>query len=243
MKDILDTASYYIKKQAGQTTSSGVTLSVTRDTTDDAMFPSTGSKNSASVEYTGGPLLGDVSFTRYGLTSSWFFPLPLDTVFGVRGRIGYMKGNEGKEVPIYERYYLGGINSLRGLREVGPRDPATGDVIGGLTMLNFNVEYVFPLIKNAGMKGVVFFDTGNTWESGLSPRRYAENGRRGHPLVLADRSPPSGMGVCPRPEGRRIPQPLGIHDRDVHVEKGGGSSDFPVHGIGTNKVASGKGNG
>ncbi|MDP1991263.1 MAG: outer membrane protein assembly factor BamA [Syntrophales bacterium] len=166
VNDVLDTASYYIKKQAGETTSSGVTLSVTRDSTDDVIFPSTGSKNSASVEHTGGILLGDVSYTRYGMTSAWFFPLPLDTVLGVRGRIGYMQPNEGKEVPIFERYYLGGINSLRGLREVGPRDPVTGDVIGGLTMLNFNVEYVFPLIKNAGMKGLVFFDTGNSWESG-----------------------------------------------------------------------------
>jgi outer membrane protein insertion porin family len=163
---VLDTASYYIKKQAGETTSSGVTLSVTRDSTDDAMFPSTGSKNSVSVEHTGGILLGDVSYTRYGMTSAWFLPLPLDTVLGARGKIGYMQPNEGKEVPIFERYYLGGISSLRGLREVGPRDPLTGDVIGGLTMLNFNIEYIFPLIKNAGMKGLVFFDTGNSWESG-----------------------------------------------------------------------------
>ncbi len=169
VKDILPTASSYIIKQAGQTTSSGVTLSITRDSTDDIIFPSTGSKNTGSLEYTGGPLLGDVSFTRYGATSAWFFPLPLDTVFAVRGKIGYMQPNEGKEVPIYERYYLGGINSLRGLREVGPKDPATGDVIGGLTMLNFNIEYIFPLIKNAGMKGIIFFDTGNTWESGYHP--------------------------------------------------------------------------
>ena len=166
VKDVKDSASFFIRRQAGETTSSGVTLTMTRDTTDDTMLPTRGSKNSASAEYTGGPLMGDVSYTRYGVSSSWFFPLPLDTVFGVRGRAGYMQPNEGKEVPIYERYYLGGISSLRGLREVGPTDPVTGDVIGGLTMLNFNFEYVFPLIKNAGMKGVVFFDTGNTWESG-----------------------------------------------------------------------------
>jgi outer membrane protein insertion porin family len=165
VKDILDTASYYTKKQAGETVSSGVTLTLTRDTTNDVIFPSAGSKNSASVEYTGGPLMGDVSYVRYGATSAWFFPLPLDTVIGVRGRIGTIRSREGKEVPIYERYYLGGINSLRGLREVGPTDPATGDVIGGLTMLNFNVDYIFPLIKNVGMKGVLFFDTGNAWES------------------------------------------------------------------------------
>ncbi len=169
VKEILDTASFYIKKQAGKTTSSGVSFTVTRDSTDDLMFPTTGSKNTVSLEYTGGPLMGNVSYTRYGANSSWFFPLPLDTTFGVRGRIGYMTANEGKEIPIFERYYLGGINSLRGLRQVGPKDPATGDVIGGLMSLQFNIEYVFPLIKNAGMKGVVFFDTGNTWESGYHP--------------------------------------------------------------------------
>lgn len=166
VKDILDTASPYIKRQAGKTTSSGVSFNLTRDSTDDAMFPSTGSKNTVTLEYTGGPLQGDVSYTRYGAVSAWFFPLPLDTVFGIRGKIGYMTANEGKDVPVYERYYLGGINTLRGLREVGPKDPATGTVIGGLTMLNFNVEYIFPLIKNAGMKGVAFFDSGNAWESG-----------------------------------------------------------------------------
>ena len=166
VRDILETASIYTKEQAGETTSSGVTLTLTRDSTDDPMFPSTGSKNSGSVEYTGGPLMGDVSFTRYGLSSTWFFPLPLDTVIGVRGQIGAINGNEGKAVPIYERYYLGGIGSLRGLRSVGPTDPVTGEVIGGLTMLTFNVDYIFPLMKSAGLKGVLFFDTGNSWESG-----------------------------------------------------------------------------
>jgi outer membrane protein insertion porin family len=166
VKEIKDTASIYIKEQEGETMSSGVTLTLTRDSTDDVIFPSNGSKNSFSVEYTGGFLMGDVSYTRYGLNSAWFLPLPLDTVIGVRGRMGLIEGNEGKEVPIFERYYLGGMNSLRGLREVGPIDPSSGDVIGGLTMLNFNIEFLFPLIKNAGMKGVLFFDTGNAWETG-----------------------------------------------------------------------------
>ena len=169
VKDVLETASFYTKKQAGKTASSGLTFTLTRDSTDDVMFPTTGSKNSASVEYTGGPLQGDVSYTRTGVTSTWFFPLPLDTVIGLRGRLGAIKGNAGKEVPIYERYYLGGIDSLRGLRSVGPVDPATGEVIGGATMLNFNVDYTFPLIKKAGMKVVVFFDTGNAWDSGYHP--------------------------------------------------------------------------
>lgn len=161
-----DYASIYVKEQEGVTTSSMMSLSLARDTTDDIFFPSRGSKNSASVEYTGGFLGGDTSYTKYGVSSAWYFPLPFDTVFSVRGRAGYLEGHEGKDVPIYERYYLGGINTLRGLRDVGPVDPATGDFIGGLTMMNFNVEFLFPLFKEVGMRGVIFYDTGNTWVKG-----------------------------------------------------------------------------
>ncbi len=49
------------------------------------------------------------------------------------------------EYPFIERYVLGGINSLRGFRYVGPTNPGTEDVIGGTTMLVFNFELVFPL--------------------------------------------------------------------------------------------------
>jgi len=42
-------------------------------------------------------------------------------------------------------------------------NPGTNDVIGGTTMLTFSAEVVFPLIKDAGMKGVIFYDAGNTW--------------------------------------------------------------------------------
>ena len=164
--DMDEYASYYIREQEGKTTSSGITTTLVRDTTNDIMFPSTGSKNRISIEYTGGLLQGDASFTKYTGASTWFFPLPFDTVFSIRGRAGFMHKNEDKKIPIYERFYLGGINSLRGLRDVGPEDPETGDPIGGETMACFNVEFVFPLIKDAGMKGVVFYDTGNAWDHG-----------------------------------------------------------------------------
>lgn len=165
VKDIATNASNYIKRQEGTLTSSGVTLTLIRDTKDDYIFPSKGSKNNVSVEHTGTIFQGDTSFTKYTAGSSWFFPLPLDSVFGVRGRMGYIQANEGKEIPVYERFLLGGMNSLRGLRDVGPVDEV-GDPIGGETMLNFTAEVVFPLLKDAGIKGVVFFDTGNAWNSG-----------------------------------------------------------------------------
>ena len=159
-------ASSYIRQQEGNATTSSVGFTLSRDTTDDDFFPTTGSKNAATILQAGWLLGGTASFTKYTGTTSWFFPLPLETVFDIRGRIGYLQANEGKPLPVYERYYLGGINSLRGLRDIGPRDPVTGDLIGGTTMLSFSADYVFPLIKNAGMKGVVFYDTGNAWETG-----------------------------------------------------------------------------
>jgi outer membrane protein insertion porin family len=166
VKDVQDNASSTVKKQAGVTLTSGVTVSLVRETTDDYIFPTRGSKNSGSVEHTGGVLQGDVSYTKYTAASAWYFPIFADNVFAVRAKFGYLQGHGDKDIPVYTRFYVGGIGSLRGLRNVGPVDPTTGDVIGGTTMMLYTAEYIFPLIKNAGMKGVFFFDTGNTWESG-----------------------------------------------------------------------------
>jgi len=166
VQNISTYASSYIQQQAGTSLTSSAGFTLSRDTTDDNFFPTTGSKNAGTILQAGGPLGGNTSFTKYTGTTAWFFPLPLETVFDIRGRIGYLQPNQDKQLPVYERYYLGGIGTLRGLRDVGPRDPITGDLIGGTTMLCFNADYVFPLIKNAGMKGVVFYDTGNAWDGG-----------------------------------------------------------------------------
>jgi outer membrane protein insertion porin family len=47
---------------------------------------------------------------------------------------------------------------------LGIRGSGTSDALGGTSMLIFNFELIFPIIKSAGMKGVVFYDTGNTWD-------------------------------------------------------------------------------
>ncbi len=66
-------------------------------------------------------------------------------------------------VPIYERFYAGGANTIRGYRErkVGPRDPTSNVPIGGEAILIFNAEYTLPIVKN--LKGAVFYDVGNVW--------------------------------------------------------------------------------
>lgn len=172
IKNVDDDASILIKYQEGKRTTSAVTLTLGRDTRDDLMFPTKGTNSTISVMYAG--LGGDVKLIKYSASANAYFPLFWDIVFVTKARIGYIQNLGSNDssipiyeshIPIYERYVLGGINSLRGMRYVGPYYGGTSDVIGGTTMMVFNVELVFPLIKNAGMKGVVFYDAGNTWNN------------------------------------------------------------------------------
>jgi outer membrane protein insertion porin family len=63
------------------------------------------------------------------------------------------------DVPIFDRYFLGGANTLRGFsfRKVGPKD-GNGEPIGGNVFYNATAEYTFPIIER--VRGAVFFDIG-----------------------------------------------------------------------------------
>ncbi|MBW6519766.1 MAG: outer membrane protein assembly factor BamA [Desulfoarculaceae bacterium] len=139
---------------------SAVKLALVRDTRDRITLPSKGSQNQISVKYAGGPFAGDAEFTKVEASSAWFFPLPWTTVFHVKGTAGQIWENETDRLPVYERFYLGGMNSIRGF-EYGKASPMVNDVrIGGDKMWYGNFEYIFPLMKEAGLHGVVFFDIG-----------------------------------------------------------------------------------
>jgi len=92
-----------------------------------------------------------------------------DTTFTARGVIGYVKGFGGKEIPVYERFYLGGINTIRGFRtrSIGPKDTATNEVIGGDKEVFANFEYIFPLVEAQRVKGLIFFDAGNAYDTNI----------------------------------------------------------------------------
>lgn len=157
-------ASIVIKEQEGTNTTSRITPYLVRDSRDNYLDPSKGSRNSIYLTYAG--IGGTNNFVKSEIDSAWFFPLG-KTAFMLRGRLGYASGIWGKELPLYERFYIGGIYTIRGLGwgEAGPRDPKTGDPIGGTTELIFNLEYIFPIVSELRLKGVVFFDTGNSYDS------------------------------------------------------------------------------
>jgi len=124
---------------------------------------------SGSVEFAGGPLGGTTDYVKYEGSASKHFPLIWDTAFSLRGVVGYVDSFGGEEVPLYERFFLGGINTLRGFetRAVGPRDPLTGEAIGGTTEAVLNVEYIFPILAEQNVRGVIFYDTGNAYDGSI----------------------------------------------------------------------------
>lgn len=162
--DIKAGASTIVFDQKGTRSTSSITPSIIRDSRDNYLDPSKGSRNALSVTFAG--LGGNNDFIKTAADSAWYFPIWRESSVMLRGRIGYAKGIFNKTLPLYERFYVGGISTLRGIGFglAGPKDPATGEAIGGTTELLFNTEYIFPILTDMKLKGVVFFDAGNSYE-------------------------------------------------------------------------------
>lgn len=158
-------ASSVITQSAGWHWSSAVYAQIDRDTVDSATKPTKGTKNTLSFEYAGGIVGGDDAYVKPMFTSNIFYPLPFDSVFHWRGQVGTLFPNAGGDIPVYERFYLGGINNVRGyeLDKISPRDPWTHERIGGKAEFFTNFETIFPISKSNGLYGVAFFDAGNSW--------------------------------------------------------------------------------
>lgn len=151
-----------------------VRLALSKDTRNRFADASKGWLTTYTIKHAGGVLGGDSSFTRYEASSSWYYPLKWDTVFHVKGAIGYVAENEGGKLPVYEKFYLGGLNTIRGFEggKISPlelnQDGSTYSRIGGEKMWYGNLEWIFPIAKDIGLKGVAFFDTGNVYTESKS---------------------------------------------------------------------------
>jgi outer membrane protein insertion porin family len=157
-------------------TTSAISASLTSNTTDYRIDPSSGMIDSLSIEFAG--LGGTNRYLKYLTEHTLFYPVGFGTVASLRGTFGLIQ-KIGRDIPLDERFYLGGISSLRGYsgRTVCPviSNTVTTTDIGGIGNSNLNrvylggeveavvnLEYTFPLLKEAGLKGVVFLDAGNS---------------------------------------------------------------------------------
>jgi outer membrane protein insertion porin family len=171
IKDLEATAPFLVRRQAeesgGVSTTSALIFSLSRDTRDSFTEPTRGLRAAASFQYAGGFLDADNNFIKTSLELSQYWPLWWKLVGHVRGSIAYGEAfGDTPVLPVQERFFLGGINTIRGFRNftVSPTDPVTGGLTGGNKAFFFNNEILFPLYEPLKLRGVVFFDVGNAFD-------------------------------------------------------------------------------
>ena len=156
------------------------------DTRDNRLFPSSGVFLQASTEFASSIFGSEIEFLRHRFTGRFYYPLGGNTgqpgsgfVLKLNTEFGMITSPHAEGVPIFARFFLGGILDVRGyrLRTIGPRLPlnASLDVnappipnganIGGNLEAYSNLELEFPIIDKVGIRGVVFFDSGNAWNT------------------------------------------------------------------------------
>ncbi len=174
--NVASDASIYIIDQQGKRTTSSIALTPSIDTRDDFFNPRRGGRHSFSIQDAGGFLGGDNYFVKVLGQTSWFFPLPLRTTLNLRGQAGFIAPYSGKALPIYEKFFVGGINTVRGFEygKAGPIDTPTGDPLGAKKMVVFNLDWIFPLSREIGLQGALFFDIGKGFDkfSDITPLRF-----------------------------------------------------------------------
>jgi outer membrane protein insertion porin family len=159
----------------------GITSSLrpglTYDTRNNALFPSAGIYLQGSVEFAATALGSDNEFVRYRATGRFYYPVTDKIVLKLNTEAGVVTSPNQAGVPIFARFFLGGILDVRGfpLRSIGARLPLKesldenaaaimdGANIGGNLMYYQNLELEFPIIDKVGIRGVVFTDLGNAW--------------------------------------------------------------------------------
>ncbi len=173
-------APVFIKALAGEQTVSKVGLTLSRDTRDRFVNTTSGNRAELTAEVAGGPFGADVDYYRLEARGSQFFKLAetQNQVLGLVARLGAIDSyGASKSVPFYDRYFLGGPYTLRGFdyRDVGPKDAATGEPLGGKSYGLFSAEYSFDIVDP--LRLALFYDAGfvNSRAYDFGTSRYNAN--------------------------------------------------------------------
>ena len=169
-------------------TVSKVGLTLLRDTRNSLMFTRSGNRTTLLSELAG--IGGDVNYLKLEARTAQFIPTfdKYDQTLSIIGRIGTASPyGDSDDIPFYDRFYLGGPDSLRGFehRDVGPRDNDDEDeAIGGDSYGMVSFEYGFRLAEPLGL--VAFYDWGfvNENDYDFSPSDYASNWGVGARIIL-----------------------------------------------------------
>ena len=157
----------YTDVDEGRYVTSSVTTSLRYDSRNSAFNPTRGSEHSISVEYAGDWLGGEIDFTKYIVETGWYHTLFWKFTGFLHGKAGFLDDRSRDDIEIdYERFYLGGINSVRGYdwQDINATPEGETEERGGEKFVQFNAEVTFPIIEEMKLVGVVFYDAGDAYE-------------------------------------------------------------------------------
>jgi outer membrane protein insertion porin family len=193
--------------QLGNQSTTGFRTSFSRDTRDYNQDPRTGWRGTVGFDLGTAYLGGSNNFYKYYLDVVKYTPLPFDTRVAIRVRYGEAVGIEGHPIPLTERYFVGGINTMRGF-VFGRAGPVTtsNSLLGATKQLIFNNDFIFTISSEAKLNGVIFFDYGKGFNNDepLSSKLRATAGLEGRwispfgPLRAA-----YGINLDPNPGERK----------------------------------------
>jgi outer membrane protein insertion porin family len=170
---------FQITQFKGYSQTSEIIPTIRRFTVNNPVDPRSGSTQSLTVQIAG---LGGSNYFIKGLAHTRFFWSYIDSpvwgnwVYSLGADFGIgtnLKGGTGGELPLFERYFPGGIDSVRGYEQnrLGPRvtifnqfgQPVAFEEVGGSKELLLSTETTFPILEALGLRGVVFLDAGNSF--------------------------------------------------------------------------------
>jgi outer membrane protein insertion porin family len=169
-----------VKDEEGTNLQSSVTPSLSRNTLNHAFDPTGGSRQIFQAEIAG--LGGDVEFVKLDASGRWYWPVfkipggSRNLLYSLGASIGYgwgESGRSGEDLPVFDRYFPGGMNSHRAFdaRDMGPTqevcdefgDRCDREEIGGSAELVVNNEIIIPVVPDAGVNLVLWFDMGQAY--------------------------------------------------------------------------------
>lgn len=168
--DVEPTAAPEILAEEGHLLVSKPIGRISYDSRNSVLLPNRGQLTELEVGFAGGPFGGDADYYSWEITSSHYFPglLPGHVIEVIlRGGVIDTWDSSGR-VPLYDRWTLGGLFTLRGYRyrEVGPYDSLGQEPIGGRTYWYGSVEYSIPVIERIRL--AAFYDIGNVYPDAYS---------------------------------------------------------------------------
>lgn len=169
--EIYDVESANTNVSEGKFLTSSIKPFISYDSRNHYFLPTEGTLGKFSIQYAGEFLGGEIDFTKYNLEAAIFKPLFWKFTGALHFKGGYLDDRtEGYPDIDWERFYLGGINSIRGFDQYDINASPEGSTIlrGGDKSILFNAELIFPIEEDMGVAGVIFYDRGDVYTTSQS---------------------------------------------------------------------------